>query len=105
VAGAKYPAKLGKRAIKPMVGKSLLPVFKGQEREAHEALYWQFSIAKAVRQGEWKLVRSGSKNPWALYNMENDPTEMKDLAKAHPERSAAMAQLWDNWYADCKKKP
>jgi len=102
IAGAKYPKTFDGRPIKPVAGKSLVPIFKGKRRAPHEALFWQFGKAKAVRQGNWKLVRFGNAE-WELYNLETDRTELHDVAKAHPDRVQQMAQAWQTWRDRCDR--
>ena len=93
VAGAKYPKQVGSRTIDPLMGKSLLPILQGKEREPHENLYFHFGTDRALRQGPWKLV-SAKLGRWELYNIEEDRTETNDLSKKHPERVKAMAEKW-----------
>ena len=112
VAGATYPQTFAGRKILPLAGKSLAPVFRGERRKGHEALFWQFGSSRAVRQGKWKLVYR-KPGPWALYDMEADRTEQNDLADKHPDKARELAQLWDQWAQRCgvrrssrpKKKP
>jgi arylsulfatase len=53
-----------------------------------------------VRRGVWKAVTRAS-HPWQLYDLKNDPTETHDLAKTHPEKTAALAAFWKNWADRC----
>jgi len=96
ITGAKYPKEIGGTKTKPVAGKSLLPIFKGEERVPHSEIYWQFNKAKAVRQGDWKLVRFGE-TPWELYNMKTDRTELNNVADDHPEKAEELAKLWEQW--------
>ncbi len=91
--GAKYPETFGGRAVDPLQGLSLLPIFQGETREPHDTLYFHFSDSRALRQGDWKVVsvRSG---PWELYNLANDRSELIDLAAKEPDRATSMAALW-----------
>ncbi|MBH56563.1 MAG: sulfatase [Planctomycetaceae bacterium] len=93
IANADYPKQVGQRKIDPLVGKSLIPIFQGQEREGHETLYFHFGSDRALRIGPWKLV-SAKRGRWELYNLENDRTEMRDLASQHPSRVKQMAEIW-----------
>ena len=93
VAGAKYPKRVGERKIDPLMGNSLLPILQGKEREGHETLYFHFGTDRALRQGPWKLV-SAKLGRWELYNIDEDRTELNDLAAKHPERVKAMAAKW-----------
>jgi len=97
VAGAKYPATYKGKKVLPLEGKSLLPVFEGGTREGHDAIFWQFGKCRAVRRGRWKLVGSGSR--WSLHDMETDRCELKDLARAHPDKAKELEALWNEWAA------
>lgn len=96
VAGAPYPEERDGQEILPLEGKSLLPVLQGEKREGHESICWQFSSARAVRQGKWKLVVDG-KGPWELYDLEVDRTELHDLASTHPQKVEELAAVWNAW--------
>ena len=97
-ASVEQPTEVQGRAIHAVDGRSLLPVLQGGTREPPNALYWQWSRGKAVRQGRWKLVavRNG---PWELYDIESDGTELRNLADAQPERVAELERLWEAWKA------
>lgn len=97
VAGAAYPATAhAGQAIHPMEGRSLVPAFAGKPVE-REALYWEHEGNRAVRVGDWKLVAKGAKNPWELYDIAHDRSEMHNLAEAEPERAREMGALWQAW--------
>jgi arylsulfatase A-like enzyme len=104
ITGATYPGEINGKKTKPPVGKSLLPIFKGLEREPHGELYWRFGQAKAVRQGDLKAVRLG-KAPWELYDLSKDPTEMENLAKDMPGKLGELTNLWETWNEGTKAKP
>jgi arylsulfatase len=97
ITGASYPAVINGTKTKPVAGKSLLPIFQGSTRPPHPELYWQFGSAKAIRQGDWKLVRQGGA-PWELYNLKDDKTELNDLADKLPEKSQELRRLWEAWF-------
>jgi len=103
ITGAKYPKEILGNKTKPPVGKSLLPIFKGEVREPHKEIYWHFSRANAVRQGDLKVVRAGKS--WELYDLKADPSEMNNLAKKMPEKTAELAKMWEAWREDYKNKP
>ena len=103
ITGAKYPKEILGNKTKPPLGKSLLPIFKGEEREPHKEIYWHFNRANAVRQGDLKVVRAGK--AWELYDLKADPTETNNLAKERPEKTAELAKMWEAWREDYKNKP
>lgn len=96
VAGSAYPASYDGRSVRPLEGKSLLPVLEGKRRQGHEALFWEHEGNRAVRAGKWKLVSRDAER-WELYDMEADRTELKDLAGSHPRRAQEMLDSWNHW--------
>ena len=79
----------GARGIPSNVdGISIAPALLGKEQNAERPLYWeQFSgpgFEQAVRLGRWKAIRRGLQAPVALYDLEADIGEAKDVAAAHP---------------------
>ena len=96
LAGTDYPERFEGRQITPLEGKSLVPVFQGQEPHRREALFWEHYGARAVRQGDWKLVARAGR-PWELYNLAEDRTELSDVAGKHPELVADLSQQYERW--------
>ena len=97
--GAIYPTKLEGNSIPPMRGVSLTPTLKNKPLNRGKPLFWQYAKGSALRDGKWKLVRSGK--DWELYDMSNDRTETSDLAASNPERVKRMGAAWDTWYRGC----
>ncbi len=96
LAQANYPKTVKGEAIRPMEGVSLVPAFSGKSLSRGDAIFWEHEGNRAVRDGIWKLVAKENQ-PWELYNMETDRTEMHDLSKKYPERVAEMSRRWDEW--------
>ncbi|MBL8235858.1 MAG: arylsulfatase [Bryobacterales bacterium] len=96
VAGAKYPAEYKGEKITPLEGKPLTPIFEGRQRPAHEAIYWEHEGNQAIRMANWKLVkRHGAE--WELYDLENDRTELNNLAAKDHSRVQMMSAKWQAW--------
>ena len=90
---ADYPESVGNRKVDPLQGKSLLPILQGRTRAGHEMLYFHFSTDRALRLGPWKAV-SAKRGKWELYNLDQDRTELHDLAEEHPARLKKMIARW-----------
>jgi arylsulfatase len=61
---------------------------------------WEIFGNCALIQGDWKIrweYKSIGKGDWELFNLANDPSERKDLAKEKPEKLNALLKLWDNY--------
>ena len=37
-----------------------------------------------MRTKKWKLIHNLTPNTWELYNLENDPQELKNMIEEHP---------------------
>ena len=59
-------------------------------------LAWEHEGNHALRVGDWKLVREHGK-AWELYNLEQDRTELDNLADGDKERVAEMSSLYSEW--------
>lgn len=81
LAGAKVP-----EAIQ---GRSLRPLWKGKDPDWRDALYyhyyeyphgWHYTKKHdGIRTRDYKLIHFYEIDEWELYDMEKDPTEMKNL--------------------------
>jgi len=103
VSGAKYPERLGSRQIPPMAGTSLMPAFRG-EKLPERTLYFEHEGTRAVREGRYKLTALRGE-PWKLYDMERDRTELDDLSGQQPKTVEALAKKWDTWAAENQVTP
>ena len=104
VGGAAYPTTIGDRTMDPLQGKSLRPVFQGETRTPHDMLYFHFGTDRALREGPWKLV-SAKLGRWELYNLDEDRTELHDLAAEYPDRVKAMAERWFEFAKEVDRLP
>jgi arylsulfatase len=110
LSGASYPAEYNGKKIIPLPGISLIPSFKNKELH-RKAICWEHEGNRAIREGKWKLISKPDlqnsfiydrieeldlKN-WELFDLENDRTEMDNLAEQHPEIVKRMASEWQQW--------
>jgi arylsulfatase A-like enzyme len=85
---------------KPLDGRNILPLLRGEETAASRDLFWSAGSEEgwwAVRSGDWKLV--GEKARIGLFDLSKDISEKNDLSKQYPERVAALTKLHDAWLA------
>lgn len=82
---------------KPMTGRSLLPLLRGETDTIYgpgDAIVIEVSGNAAVIKGDYKLTRNQKPHGdarWRLYDLSKDPGETADLSAAHPEIYADLA--------------
>lgn len=104
LAGAEMPPNFPGRTPTPLAGVSLRPLLEGRPMSPRPPLHFLFSSDRALREGDWKLV-SFQGQPWELYDLGKDRTELHDLAAQEPERVQRMAQQWHKLTADVLQAP
>jgi arylsulfatase A-like enzyme len=85
-------------ADKPFDGINLLPILRGETPATPRNLFWSSGSEEgwwAVRAGDLKLVAQRAKVE--LFDLAKDISEKNDLAKAMPDKVAALTKLHDEW--------
>lgn len=92
-------------AVNPMQGHSFLPAIYGQELDDHD-IFIEHKRGKAVFRGKWKLtiknfgmpgVDSSPTLALELYNMEEDPSEMNNLAAVRTDLLSDLIAAYNTW--------
>jgi arylsulfatase A-like enzyme len=61
--------------------KSLVPVVTGKAAKVRNTLFTAYKdVQRAIRDGRWKLIRYPQINKTQLFNLQNDPHELNNLA-------------------------
>lgn len=90
IAGVKPSAKID--------GISYLPALTNEKntQNKHDYLYWEFNEKQgpiqALSKDDWKLVHFVNKR-YELYNLKNDPSELNEISKLHPEVLKELQEL------------
>jgi len=95
LAKATYPKTRGGEKIIPMQGRSLVPGLAG-DTGISRRLFWEHEGHRAIRDGNWKLV-GRRLQPWELYRMDQDRTELNDLIESEPGKAKELQAIWDQW--------
>ncbi len=104
VCQAAVPQIWSEREIRPISGVSLAPVFAGNTLGKRPPIHLMFNTDRGLRDGDWKLVSFRSQ-PWELYNIAEDRTELNNLAAKYPERVKEMAATWHKMATDVLHAP
>lgn len=103
---ATYPAEYRGKQIQPLEGVSLLPVLEGKVREGHPYLGFEHFHEKAlISKDGWKIIQPGKKAAWELYNLNDDRTEMHNVASTYPKRLKKMVKAYEQWAERCLVVP
>lgn len=112
--GITFPTSLNGIEQKPIEGRSFAATFTdAKAKETRTTQYFELGtnrgiyhngwLASAYAFPPWQPNRSGfdvDKQPWELYNIENDFSQSNDLAKSNP---AKLRELQDLWWAEAAR--
>jgi arylsulfatase len=102
VAGAIYPEQFDGRALRQPIGKSLLPILRGEAESvrAKDGVGYELFEMKAYIRDDWKLLRLPepfSTGDWQLFDIRKDPGEIHDLSDDFPQIKAEMIAAWQEY--------
>lgn len=76
-------------------GHSLAPVIQGKTKQVRDTVFLAYrSVQRAIRRGDWKLIRYPQVDRTQLFNLHDDPHETRDLA-ADPRHADRVKELLD----------
>jgi arylsulfatase A-like enzyme len=85
IAGAKVPGAVE--------GRDLMPIITGKTSKVRDYLYTGYAgVQRSIRDDRWKLIRYPQVNVTQLFDLQNDPHEMHDLA-ADPQYAGKIREL------------
>ncbi len=102
-----YPDSIQGHPTLPLSGSSLLPVLRGEERPQPSFFISGLDPFRMFRQGRYKIVRMNG-GDWALYDMQADPSELRDRSAQYPEKVEQLDRLYraieEGWQAVDKRR-
>lgn len=93
ITGVEMPDEVEGLKVPPLPGKSLVPAFKKDNTVKHDYLWWNHEGNRAIRVANWKIA-ADHENPWELYDLSNDRSEIQNLAVKYPEKVKELEQIW-----------
>ena len=99
-----YPSRVHGYETLPLHGKSLLPIFRGEQREEPEYFMSGLEKFRMFRKGDYKILRMNG-GPWELYNLQDDPSELVDLRLDSTRVKLELEQAYDQVEADLQVDP
>jgi arylsulfatase A-like enzyme len=97
-----FPTLLELAGLQPVDcdGKSQVPVLRGKRPDMYDFTVGYFRDSqRMIRTDRWKLIEYPLVNRTQLFDLVNDPLEMKDLSKRreHAERHAQLSAQLAQW--------
>jgi arylsulfatase A-like enzyme len=80
---------------KPLDGVSIAPLLQGRGIESRTLFWGTGDNNFAVRDGDWKLVRTGDES--MLFDLASDRNEQRDLAARNPGKSEELNKKLEKW--------
>ncbi len=83
-----------------MQGSSILAMLEGAGDIPVSKVGYELFGMKAYIADEWKILsmqKPFGTGKWELFNLEQDPAELKDLSKSLPDKLKELIALWDKY--------
>lgn len=96
IVNMQYPSEYNGGSTIPLDGQSLLPVFKGAQREQPEFFISGLGEGfEMFRHQNWKIVKWNIEPNWELFDLDNDPTELNNLADQMPGKVVELKKMFE----------
>ena len=103
VANVSHEEEINGRKVIPMQGRSVLELFNGEAATpyvgANQVGYELFGL-KAYFNVDWKVLwmpEPNGKGDWELFNIKEDPAELKDLSTENPQKLKELVGQWERY--------
>ncbi len=82
-------------------GVNLIPYLTGKNSKSpHHVLMWRWTSQSAIRDGNWKLLRGGTRE--YLFDLDTDLEEKHNLAATHPEIANQLRSKLISWAGELR---
>lgn len=103
MANVSHKEEINGRKVIPMDGSSVLDLFTGEVTTpyagANQVGYELFGL-KAYIDGDWKVLwmpKPLGKGDWELFNIKDDPAELRDLSAENPQKLKLLVSKWEQY--------
>jgi arylsulfatase A-like enzyme len=92
-------------------GVSLIPMLKNDSQLVRDSVYFHYPnyafhkenrLGSAIRSGDFKLIRFYDDDSVELYNLRDDISESRDLAKEMPDKASQLRSKLEQWLRETK---
>jgi arylsulfatase A-like enzyme len=78
-------------------GKDLQAYIYNDSIIPHRELFWQRGDTRAVRSGNWKVIWNAGMGDTLLYNIGDDPNELRNLFQHKKDLATDLIKIHDRW--------
>lgn len=99
----KLPSEFDDNLLQLTFGDELKPIMTGQKKAVRETLSTTYeTYMRSLTDGRWKLIRYPHINHTQLFDLKNDPLELKNLAEIpkQQKRVETMMARLEAWQRD-----
>ena len=97
--------KNGSKSPEDIDGISMLPLLKGKKSLKRDMFCWYYPHYSpqaqmpgyAIRKGDFKMIEHYDPVKVELFNLKDDPAEMRNLAESNPGKVKEMKKMFDIW--------
>jgi arylsulfatase A-like enzyme len=104
VGAAQRPSEIEGKPAPEVDGRTLRPLLAGQPAAPRGPVCVEHEGNRLVRDGQWKLVGYFDE-PWELYDLHSDPTELNNRAAAEPAVVKRLAAAYEAWAVRTGARP
>ncbi|MBN3520946.1 arylsulfatase [Algoriphagus lutimaris] len=103
LANVQYPNEWKGKVVKPLLGKSILPLLSGKSTTVHDSTFvfgLELEGYSMIRKGDWKIVNIDWPfllENFQLMNLQTDLAEQQDLKEIYPEKYQEMLAEWERF--------
>jgi arylsulfatase A-like enzyme len=101
--GVDRPNERDGRQLKPLAGASFRSTLDDEEADSvHPEQHYENIGHRGYYRDGWEVatlhspLTEFSDDEWELYDLTNDPTELHDLRREHPEKVRELAEAWED---------
>ena len=103
VANIRHQKQFDGRKVIPMQGRSVRELFNGSADSAYagaDQVGYELFGLKAFFDGDWKVLwmpKPFGKGDWELFNIKEDPAELRDLSSENPQKLKELVGQWERY--------
>ncbi len=103
IAHVSYPEMVNNKKMAPMLGQSFLSFIRGKSNKVHDENYvygLEHYGGCLLIKGDWKITNTSDpfdETAFALYQLNKDWGETKDLSRSNPKKFKEMMKEWESF--------